>query len=223
MSTIESLALSGRHVSALETGAQFAERVSARAASGYGPLTVPSELEQLFPARGLERGYVYGLSGGASLSLLSALASTATQTGSWLALVNMPHAGLLSMHEYGVALHRTVCVSTPEKGSAWAGVVGALVDGIDLVAVSSVHCSAHEARRIAARVKAQGSVLFVMEATQVFSLDAVLTASAHEWEFSTHAAQRSVRVVSQGRRVHGQRSCSVVLPNRVGGVSEGNA
>ena len=221
MSTIESLALSGRHLSALETGAQFAERVGARAASGYGPLSVPQELQSLFPARGLERGFIYGISGGASLSLLSALASSVTQSGSWLALVNMPHIGLRSMHEYGVALHRTVCVSTPE--TVWAGVVGALVDGIDLVAVSATHCSAAEARRIAARVKAQGSVLFVMNATQAFSLDAVLSASAHEWEFSTHAAQRSVRVSANGRRIHGQRSCSVLMPNRAGAVSVGGA
>lgn len=221
MSTIESLALSGPHLSALETGAQFAERVGARAASGYGPLCVSHELAPLFPARGLERGFIYGISGGASLSLLSALASSATQAGSWLALVNMPHVGLRSMHEYGVALHRTVCVGTSEKGSVWAGVVGALVDGIDLVAVSATHCSAAEARRIAARVKAQGSVLFVMNATQTFSLDAVLSASAHEWEFSTHAAQRSVRVTAHGRRIHGQRSCSVLLPDRSGAVSAG--
>jgi hypothetical protein len=222
MSTIGSLTLSGPHVSALETGTQFAERVGARAVSGYGPLSVPHELAPLFPARGLERGFVYGISGGASLSLLSALASSATQAGSWLALVNMAHVGLLSMHEYGVALHRTVCVSTPEKGSVWAGVVGALVDGVDLVAVSATHCSPAEARRIAARVKAQGSVLFVMNATQVFSFDAVLSASVHEWEFSTHAVQRSVRVSSHGRRVHGQRSCSVLLPNRSGAVSAGD-
>ncbi|MGA0118272.1 MAG: hypothetical protein ACO3JF_07765 [Ilumatobacteraceae bacterium] len=223
MSTIESLALSGPHLSALETGAQFAARVGARVSSGYGPLSVPCELAPLFPARGLERGFVYGISGGASLSLLSALASSATQSGSWLALVNMPHVGLRSMHEYGVALHRTVCVSTPEKGSVWSGVVGALVDGIDLVAVSATHCSASEARRIAARVKAQGSVLFVMNPTQAFSLDAVLSASTHEWEFSTHAAQRSVQVSAHGRRVYGQRSCSVFLPNRSGGVSTGKA
>ena len=219
MSTIESLALSGRHVSALETGAQFAERVSARATSGYGPLSVPSELVSLFPARGLERGFVYGISGGASLSLLSALASSATQAGSWLALVNMPHAGLLSMHEYGVALHRTVCLSIPEKTPTWAHAVGALVDGIDLVAVSATHCSVSEARRIAARVKAQGSVLFVMNTTPAFSLDAELSASGHEWEFSTHAAQRIVRVAAHGRRIHGQRSCSVLLPSRSGAIS----
>lgn len=219
MSTIESLAMSGLHLSALETGAQFAERISARAATGYGPLCVPAELASLFPARGLERGFIYGISGGASLSLLSALASSATQAGSWLALVNMSHVGVLSMHEYGVALHRTVCVSVPEKASVWAGVVGALVDGIDLVAVSGAHCSATEARRIAARVKAQGSVLFVMNPTQTFSFDAVLSASAHEWEFSTHAAQRSVRITADGRRIHGRRSCSVLLPNRSGSIS----
>jgi hypothetical protein len=221
MSTIESLALSGPHLSALETGAQFAERVGARAASGYGPLCVPGELASLFPARGLERGFIYGISGGASLSLLSALASSATQAGSWLALVNMSHVGLVSMREYGVALHRTVCLSVPEKGSVWAGVVGALVDGVDLVAVSATHCSAAEARRIAARVKAQGSVLFVMNPTQVFSVDAMLSASAQEWEFSTHAAQRTVRIAAHGRRIHGQRSCSVLLPNPLGAVSAG--
>ncbi len=222
MSTIQSLGLSGRHLSALETGAQFAERVTARAASGYGPLSVPPQLAPLFPSRGLERGCVYGLSGGASVSLLSALASTATQTGSWLALVNMSHVGVLSMHEYGVALHRTVCVSVPNKGSTWAGVVGALVDGIDLVAVSNMQCSVSEARRIAARAKAQGSVVFVMNATQGVPCDVVLTASPQQWEFSTHAAQRSVRVVAHGRRVYGQRSCSVFLPNHMGALSAVN-
>lgn len=219
MSTIESLVLSGGHVSALETGAQFVERVGAHTASGYGSLSVPPSLEPLFPSGGLQRGCIYSISGGASLSLLSALASSATQSGSWLSLVNMNHVGMLSMHEYGVALQRVVHVEVPAKASVWSGVVGALVDGFDIVAVGSVQCSTTDARRIAARVKAHGTVLFVMDASQAFSSDAVLSASANQWEFSTHAVQRSVTVSAQGRRVHGKRVVSVMLPNRMGSLS----
>jgi len=169
MSTVGSLTLSGPHLSGVETGAQFAERVSARAASGCGPLTVPHPLASLLPSHGLERGSVYCLGGDASLSLLAAFVSSATQDGSWLSLVNLQQVGFLALHEYGVALHRTVSVSV-ERNASWGAVVGALVDGFDLVAVSAPQCSPAEARRITARVKAQSSVLFLIGAPGPFLL-----------------------------------------------------
>jgi len=55
-----------------------------------------------------------------------------------------------------------LCVSGDNTSSVMSPVVGALVDGVDLVAVSSPVCSQSEARRIATRVKAQGAVLFVL-------------------------------------------------------------
>lgn len=219
MSTIDSLALSGPHAAGLETGAQLAERLSARTATGCGPLHVPPALVSLFPSRGLERGSVYRITGDAALSLFSTLVSVATHSGSWLSLVNLEHVGFLALHEHGVALHRTVNVSVQHDHSSWAGVVGALVDGFDLIATSSPQCSPAEARRISARVKAQSSILFLLGSPGAFSPDAVVSASTQQWMFSTHATHRSVRVEAQGRRVHGNRSCVVHLPNEHGALS----
>ena len=218
MSTVGPLTLSGPHLSGVETGAQFAERVSARTASGCGPLTIPHPLSSLLPSRGLERGSVYCLGGDASLSLLATLVSSATQDGSWLSLVNLQHVGLLALHEYGVALHRTVSVSVAHDAS-WGAVVGALVDGFDLVAVSAPQCSSAEARRITARVKAQSSVLFVVGAPGPFSPHAAFSATTQKWQFTTHAVCREVQVQAQGKRVHGSRSCVAYLPNTHGSLS----
>lgn len=218
MSTVGSLTLSGPHLSGVETGAQFAERVSARAASGCGPLTVPHPLASLLPSRGLERGSVYCLGGDAPLSLLAAFVSSATQDGSWLSLVNLQQVGFLALHEYGVALHRTVSVSV-ERNASWGAVVGALVDGFDLVAVSAPQCSPAEARRITARVKAQSSVLFLIGAPGPFSPHAAFSAATQQWQFTTHAIRREVQVQAQGKRVHGPRSCVAYLPNTHGSLS----
>ncbi len=204
---------------AVETGAQLAERMRVRAATGYGPLVVPDAIASLLPTRGLERGAVYRVSGDAHLSLLYALVSVATGTGSWLALVNLPQVGFLSMHESGVALHRTVCVDIGDQ-SAWVNTVGALVDGFDIVAVSTTRCSVSDARRIVARAKAQSSVVVIVGDAGAFSVDYDMSAVTTDWHFSTHASSRDVRVSMGGRRLHVQRSCRMSLPGAVSaGVS----
>jgi hypothetical protein len=153
------------------------------------------------------------------MSLLFALVASATQHGSWFAMVNMPTAGLMAAHENGVALQRTVCVDVGVSGGHMSNILGSLVDGIDLVAVRSPQCSSAEVRRVAARVKAQGSVLLVVGNTAGFSPDAVLVAHTQQWQFHTHAVSRTVNITAQGRRLHAQRSCVVALPQCLGGVS----
>ena len=214
--------LSGKHSAFLETGTQLAERTRQRELTGFGPLVVANALAPLFISGGLERGHIYGLAGDASVSLLFALMAPATQQGSWCAMVNMPTAGLMAAHETGVALHRTVCVDVPATSTHMSNVLGSLVDGIDLVAVRSAQCSSAEVRRIASRVKAQGSVLLLMGNTAAFSPDAVLVARTQHWQFQTHAVSRTVHVTAQGRRLHAQRSCVIALPhchNDVSGAS----
>lgn len=196
---------------AVHTGAQLAERMRVRAATGFGPLVVPAVLSSLLPTRGLERGAVYRISGDAHLSLFYSLISLATSSGSWLALVNLPQAGFLAMHESGVALHRTVCVDIGDR-SAWVNTVGALVDGFDIVAVSVTKCSVSDARRIVARAKAQSSVVVIVGDAGVFPVDYDMSAVTINWHFSTHASSRDVRVAVQGRRLHAQRACCVALP-----------
>ncbi len=209
--------LAHRKLAGVETGADFAQRHAQRAAGGVGPLPVTEVLQPLFGGAGFERGHIYGIAGEAPLSLLFALVARGTADGSWLALVNLQRAGLLSAHEHGVALQRTVCVDVA-AGTQWSHVVGALVDGFDFVVVSSPVCSVNEARRITARVKAQGSVLLVLGKPGAFDVDATFAAHTVQWQFDTYASARTVDVEAHGRRVYGTRSCRVQLPAATGAV-----
>ncbi|CAB4659167.1 unannotated protein [freshwater metagenome] len=211
--------LAGTHSSGIETGAQFAQRVSARAEAGFGPVPVAPALASLLPSSGLERGGVYACAGDAPMSLLFSLVATATSVGSWLACVDVPRVGLMAAHEYGVALQRVMCVSTGGHTQSYAQVVGALVDGIDLVVLSSPACSAAEARRIVARAKASGSVLLILGRAGQFSPDVVLSSSTTEWHFHTHASSRTMSVQAHGRRVYNQRALTVQLPAADGAAS----
>lgn len=211
--------LTGTHSSGIETGAQFAQRVSARAEAGFGPIPVAPALASLLPSSGLERGGVYACAGDAPMSLLFSLVVTATSVGSWLAFVDVPRVGLMAAHEYGVALQRVMCVNSGGHTQSYAQVVGALVDGIDLVVVSSPACSAAEARRIVARAKASGSVLIILGRAGQFSPDVVLSSSTTEWHFHTHASSRTMSVQAHGRRVYNQRALTVQLPAADGAVS----
>ena len=211
--------LTGTHSSGIETGAQFAQRVSARAEAGFGPISVAPALASLLPSSGLERGGVYACAGDAPMSLLFSLVATATSVGSWLAFVDVPRVGLMAAHEYGVALQRVMCVNSGGHTQSYAQVVGALVDGIDLVVVSSPACSAAEARRVVARAKASGSVLIILGRAGHFSPDVVLSSSTTEWHFHTHASSRTMSVQAHGRRVYNQRALTVQLPAADGAVS----
>ena len=211
--------LTGTHSSGIETGAQFAQRVSARAEAGFGPVPIAPALASLLPSSGLERGGVYACAGDAPMSLLFSLVATATSVGSWLAYVDVPRVGLMAAHEYGVALQRVMCVNTGGHTQSYAQVVGALVDGIDLVVVSSPACSAAEARRIVARAKASGSVLLILGRAGQFSPDVVLSSSTTEWHFHTHASSRTMSVQAHGRRVYNQRALTVQLPAADGAAS----
>lgn len=211
--------LTGTHSSGIETGAQFAQRVSARAEAGFGPIPVAPALASLLPSSGLERGGVYACAGDAPMSLLFSLVATATSVGSWLAFVDVPRVGLMAAHEYGMALQRVMCVNSGGHTQSYAQVVGALVDGVDLVVVSSPSCSVAEARRIVARAKASGSVLIILGRAGQFSPDVVLSSSTTEWHFHTHASSRTMSVQAHGRRVYNQRALTVQLPAADGSVS----
>ena len=203
----------------VESGSEFVQRHAEQIANGGDALVVAAPLQPLFPKSGFERGRLYGITGDASLSLLFALVAQPTTRGSWWATVDMARIGLLSADEYGVALQRTVCVSSGSSNT-WPQVVGALVDGIDLVAVMSPTCSAGEARRITARARAQGTVLIVVGRQGAFDVDVVLTARSLQWRFDTHASSRIVHVATHGRRVHGARDVTVCLPSPEGSVSD---
>ena len=88
-------------------------------------------LEAVLPGGGVRRGSVVGLEGPGSTSLLWSLLAPPTEAGSWAVLVGLPAVGLLAAADAGVALERLAVVAPP--GGSWATVLGALLDGFDLV------------------------------------------------------------------------------------------
>jgi hypothetical protein len=127
-------------------------------------LPVVPELSSLLPGRGLRRGSTVAIAtgraapGSGGTSLLLALLSAASRSGSWCAVVGVPALGALAAAESGIALDRLALV--PNPGPDWPTVVAALIDGVDVV-VTAVPgtVSASIAGRLVARARQRGSVL----------------------------------------------------------------
>jgi hypothetical protein len=124
---------------------------------------VGEALRPLFSAGSLRRGSTVAVAtpqstrGGAT-SLLFALLAEATAAGSWCAVVGLPRLGLVAAAEAGIAMERLALV--PHPGPEWAGVVGALIDGVDLVVTATpMGVPAQLASRLAARARQRGGVL----------------------------------------------------------------
>jgi len=200
------------HLEGVESGADFARRHAAHASFGDRVFAVPAALAPLLPGGGLERGHVYACRGEASLSLVCCLVADASRHGSWVGLVGVESLGLMCASDAGVALERLVRIDIDE-GAPWAHVVGACVEGIDIVVVARPRCTAHDARRIEARVKAHGGVLVVLGDAGAFSAHVVLSSRTVRWDFTTHAARRTVHVRADGRRSRADAVAHMVLPD----------
>jgi hypothetical protein len=208
-------------VEGTETAADLAARLEVHGVAGAGVHRVHAALAGLFPARGLERGRIYAVRGSATISAVYALVAEATRDGAWFAMVDMPRAGLVAADEHGIAMHRVVSVSVPRTvdTGAWSRLVGAIADGIDLVACSSPRCGAADARRLAARVRASGAVLFVVGNPGVVDIDATVNVATRGWSFDAHAHARTVDIECSGRRMPGVRRVTVHLPSAEGRVA----
>ncbi|MFC4556429.1 hypothetical protein [Georgenia faecalis] len=118
-------------------------------------LPVPAALLPLFPAGGLRRGSVVQVSG--STSLLLALAAAAGQEA-WSALAALPDVGLQAAAEAGLDLARVVMV--PRPGPDAPAVLGALVDGFDVLVVGDCRALSDRDRRLlGSRLRSRESVL----------------------------------------------------------------
>lgn len=138
-------------------------------------LPVASTLRPLFPGGSLRRGGTVSIATGVngtgsnvagsnvagSTSLLLGLIAEASAAGSWCAVVGLPALGLVAAAETGVAVDRLALI--PHPGPDWAGVVAALLDGIEIVvAATPGPMSAQIASRLAARARQRGAVLVAM-------------------------------------------------------------
>jgi hypothetical protein len=166
-------------------------------------LPVRAELAQLLPYRGLRRGSTVVVRG--STTVLLSLLAEATAEGSWAGVVGMPDLGLLAAAELGVAVSRLALV--PRPGPEFAAVVGALLDGLDLVAV--VHrgvaavggVAAALARRLSARARHRESVLVSFGSWPGADLE--LDCAESSWsglgKGNGHLAERELTVTVRGR------------------------
>lgn len=179
-------------------------------------LPTRTELATVLPWSGLRRGSTVAVRG--SVSLLLALLSEATSDGSWAAVVGLPGLGVLAAAEIGVEVGRLAMV--PRPGGDPAGVIAALLDGVDLVAVGeAVRLSDSDARRLSARARHRGSVLLPMGTWP--GAEVRLRCVRARWHGlgAGHGLlrEREVTVTADGRGAASRpRSCRLLLPGRAG-------
>lgn len=138
-----------------EDDARLPARAGVVATAGADHLPVPAALAGFFPPAGLRRGSVVQVGGSSSL-LLTLLA--AAQGEGWVALAALPDIGLQAAADAGLHLSRSLLV--PRPGPEAASVVGALVDGVDVLAVGDCRAlSARDRRLLSARLRTRGAVL----------------------------------------------------------------
>ncbi len=161
-------------------------------------LPVHDALTGLFPSGGLRRGTTVGVRG--STSLLLALLAAPTASGSWAAVVGMPELGVAAAAELGVAVDRLALVQDP--GLEPAGVVAALLDGMDLVAVARGRLTDAHARRLSARARHRGAVLLTVGPWP--GVDLELRGGRSEWHGllesgAGYLSHRDLQVHTRGR------------------------
>jgi hypothetical protein len=186
--------------------AGLVRRASERVDGGVeGSLPVTAALRPLLPGGCLRRGGTIAVRGGSAggagaTSLLFALLAEASAAGAWCAAVGLPRLGLVAAAEAGVAVRRLALV--PHPGPDWIDAVGALLDGLDIVALAVRGGVAPQlAARVAARARQRGAVLIVMGSWPgaEVGLD-VVGGSWHGLGQGTgRLRQREVEVVASGR------------------------
>ena len=189
-------------------------------------LPVLPELGGLLPGRGLRRGSTVAVvagrsTGGGSTSLLLALLSAASRSGSWCAVVGVPALGALAAAESGIVLDRLALV--PDPGPEWPTVVAALIDGVDVV-VTAVPgpVSASVTSRLVARARQRGSVLVPYGRWD--GADVTLQVMHGMWEGlgagRGRLRRREVTVSARGRGAAARpKEITMWMPNTTGPVS----
>lgn len=196
---------------------------SAQASSGEPgagrALPTRAEFDAALPWPGLRRGSTVSVDG--SVALLFAMLAEATAKGMWAAIVGASGLGLLAAAEIGVVLHRLALV--PKPGTRPAAVIAALLDGFDLVVVStSARLPSADARRLSARARNRGAVLF--SCGQWPNSDLLLECTQGSWyglgSGHGYLTRRAVTVRSSGRGAATRaRTARLWLPDTTGSLS----
>jgi hypothetical protein len=197
-------------------------------------LPVLPPLAGLFPDRALRRGSTVVVTGaaddqgagggGGDLSLALALLASASEAGSWCALVGLAGVGAVAVHDLGVDLGRLALV--PHPGAAWAEVTAAMVDGVDLVVLLPPFPPRPAmARRLVARVRERRAVLMVVPGRAGWPdpPDLRLAVEDLHWDGAGHGVghleRRRMTVTATGRREAARpRRLPLWLPSSTGSV-----
>ena len=185
-------------------GALFAARHAA-----HDIVSVDEPLNVAFDAGGMRLGTVTVCTGVAAVSTALSLVASATRQGAWLACVDAPLLSMSAAKERGVALERVVRIAVPPAASR-ARVLGALIEGFDVVLLSKWRCTPADARRLVSRVRALSTVLVVLEESDVCVADTHLHTTAARWCVDSHARHRDVTLDISGKRAR-PRQCTVRL------------
>ncbi len=172
-------------------------------------------LTQVLP-RGLVRGQVVAVEG--STSLMLALASQASREGAWVAIVSMPHVGIMAASRRGIDLERVALI--PQPGAQAAAIMGACIDGMDVVLVGEHVALSHaDRRRIGARARERGSIIVATGSWPGAHVS--LQVVSHQWR-GAGAGDGRLREREVCVRVHGKahsvdRVVTIVLDSATAG------
>lgn len=208
-----------------DTLSELRQQVSPVALRSECMVAVPESLRALFPVGGLAPGSSIGVAGDCGWSLAFSLAAAALGSDGWMAVVGIEELGLVAANEYKVPLDRVVLVETPPV-LQWSSVVAWLIESVDLVFVNpNQMVRAIEARRLSARAREQGALLFHLDGGRCWpqALDVSLNAATHAWEGIGNGhgrlQRRLVSVTASGRRsMAGLRQTHLWLPGTNGSV-----
>lgn len=182
-------------------------------------------LQPLVPGGALRRGITVGVDGPGSTTLAVGLGAAASAAGSWTAVAGVPDLGLAAAGELGIVLDRLLVVADPPP-DAWATVVAALLDAVDLVLVRPpARLGAADARRLQARARERGAVLCTLGDAWPHPADVRLTVATSTWVGPAGAGSgrleaRRVEVVGGGRGAAArERRLTLWLPGPDGTVT----
>ena len=214
----------GRDEALLNVLAELGERVRPVALARERTLPVAVPFDQLLPD-GLVRGQVVSCRGAAARSMAFGLMREALVEGGWMAVVDVPTLGTDAAAEFGVPLERVVRIDTGVDAASgteldWIDVMGAAVDGFDLVLTRVPAALRHDrrptaVRKLGSRLQQKGAVVVTLGAPGALGSDVELTTQRTVWaglgDGTGHLHRRVIDVEAAGRRMPGRRSCSIEL------------
>ncbi len=233
---------------------QLGERIKPISMAGERTLPVLAAFDGVFPEKGLVRGRVVSCRGGAAASIASALVRDAVVEGAWLAVVDVDTFGADAAAEFGIPLERVVRIETgripsesigesdvasesdfESDGEAdgatseldWVDVMGAAVDGFDVVVTRVPRDLRGErrpaaVRKLATRIQQRGAVVVTLGSSGALGCDTELTTSRSVWSGLGDGVgllrRRRIDIDVGGRRLPGERTCSLTLAGSAGRV-----